>query len=90
MKTWISILGAVAALLLAGKVMGSDLDDEYNGEWNYTCVASNNGRPTFTKDMRADSRDEAETKVWGWVRKQTPPRKVDAVECHCSGEAGCK
>lgn len=85
-----TILGTVAGLLIAGKAVGSDLDDEYSGEWNYACVAANGGRPTFSKFMRADSLDEAETKVWTWARRQTPPRRADAVECRCAGEAGCE
>ena len=90
MKIIVTILGVAFVVLVAGVALGSNLDDEYSGEWNYACVAANNGRPTFSKFMRADSRDEAETKVWTWARRQTPPRQIDAVQCQCGGEAGCE
>jgi len=87
MKFILSILAMAFVLFAAGAAIGSDLENEWDGDWSYECKFLRNG-VAAQKIIRADDKPEAECKLAMWAVKSKFNAKV--VSCRCAGEAGCE
>jgi len=87
MKFILSILAMAFVLFAAGAAIGSDLENEWDGDWSYECSFLRD-RVSARKVIRADDKSEAECKVSMWAAKNRV--NITNASCKCAGEAGCE
>lgn len=83
----LSWLPVVLTVLVPVAALASDLDNEWDGAWGYSCDFTRDGKPA-KKIIRADDRYEAEHKFVRWAAKNSV--RASNVSCQCAGEAGCE
>lgn len=83
MKIILSLLAVAFVFLAAGAALGSDVNDEWSGDWSYECRFQRDGRAA-RKTMRADNKPEAECKLRVWAAKNKA--SIAEESCQCAGE----